>query len=66
MRPIGLLGSMSWESTGAEAIVLGCMEITLLIRPADVALPVFDTTTLHADAAVAFAVDVEPTAERTS
>ena len=50
---------------GAEAIVLGCTEITLLIGSADVRLPVFDTTALHADAAIAFAVGVDTTAERT-
>lgn len=41
---------------GAEGIILGCTEIPLLIGPADVAVPVFDTTQLHAQAAVAFAV----------
>jgi aspartate racemase len=41
---------------GAEGVVLGCTEITLLVRPEDVALPVFDTTALHAEAAVAFAL----------
>ena len=37
---------------GAEGIVLGCTELPLLIRPADVSVPVFDTTRLHAEAAV--------------
>ncbi|MGH6613851.1 aspartate/glutamate racemase family protein [Sphingomonas sp.] len=37
---------------GAEAIVLGCTEIMLLVRPEDSAVPLFDTTTLHARAAV--------------
>jgi len=41
---------------GAEAVVLGCTEITLLVRSEDTALPVFDTTALHADAAVRFAL----------
>jgi aspartate racemase len=41
---------------GAEAVVLGCTEITLLVRREDTVLPVFDTTALHADAAVAFAL----------
>jgi aspartate racemase len=39
---------------GAEAVVLGCTEIPLLIGAADSPLPVFDTTALHAEAAVAF------------
>jgi len=37
---------------GAEGIVLGCTEIPLLIKQEHVAVPVFDTTQLHAEAAV--------------
>jgi aspartate racemase len=37
---------------GAEGIVLGCTELPLLIRPGDVSTSVFDTTRLHAEAAV--------------
>jgi aspartate racemase len=37
---------------GAEAIILGCTEIMLLVRPEDSAVPLFDTTAIHADAAV--------------
>jgi len=37
---------------GAEGIVLGCTEIMLLIGQGDSAVPLFDTTTLHASAAV--------------
>lgn len=37
---------------GAEAIVLACTEIMLLVRPEDTPLPLFDTTALHAAAAV--------------
>ena len=37
---------------GAEAIVLACTEIMLLVRPEDSAVPLFDTTALHAAAAV--------------
>jgi aspartate racemase len=44
---------------GAQAVILGCTEITLLIRPEDSALPVFDTTALHAQAAVEWAIDSE-------
>ena len=40
---------------GAEGIILGCTEIGLLIKPDDVTVPVFDTTILHARAAVDFA-----------
>lgn len=41
---------------GAEAIILGCTEIMLLVSPADSAVPVFDTTEIHAQAAVNMAV----------
>ena len=37
---------------GAEAIILGCTEIMLLVKPEDSAVPLFDTTELHALAAV--------------
>lgn len=43
------------ERDGAQGIILGCTEIGLLIKQADVSLPVFDTTQLHAEAAVATA-----------
>ena len=41
---------------GAEAIILGCTEIMLLIAPEDSAVPLYDTTRLHAHAAVARAL----------
>jgi aspartate racemase len=41
---------------GAEAVILGCTEIMLLIKPEDSPLPVFDTTTLHAEAAFEWAL----------
>ena len=37
---------------GAEAIVLACTEVMLLVRPKDSSVPLFDTTALHAAAAV--------------
>jgi aspartate racemase len=43
-------------SNGAEAIILGCTEIPLLIGEDDVDIRVFDTTTIHAKAAVDFAL----------
>lgn len=42
---------------GAEGIILGCTEITLLIRPEHVPVPVFDTTRIHAETAVALALN---------
>ncbi|MCL5267322.1 MAG: aspartate/glutamate racemase family protein [Bacteroidetes bacterium] len=44
---------------GAEGIILGCTEIPLLIKQSDCTVPVFDTTTLHAIAAVEFALSDE-------
>jgi len=41
---------------GAEGIVLGCTELPILIRPGDVCAPVFDTTRLHAEAAIDLAL----------
>lgn len=41
---------------GAAGIVLGCTEIPLLLGQDDVRVPVFDTTRLHARAAVEFAL----------
>jgi aspartate racemase len=41
---------------GAQAVILGCTEIGLLLRPTDVAVPLFDTAELHALAAAAFAL----------
>ena len=39
---------------GAEGIILGCTELPLIIKQADVPIPIFDTTELHALAAVEF------------
>jgi aspartate racemase len=46
----------SLAQRGAQAIILGCTEIGLLIKPEHSALPLLDTTELHAQAAVAFAL----------
>ncbi len=43
----------SLADQGAKGIILGCTEITLLVGKDDIALPVFDTTALHANATVA-------------
>jgi aspartate racemase len=41
---------------GAQGIVLGCTEIMMLVGQGDVSVPTFDTTSLHARAAVDFAL----------
>lgn len=42
---------------GTEGIILGCTEIMLLVGQGDSLVPVFDTTTIHAVAAVDFALE---------
>ncbi len=46
----------SLAQAGAEGIILGCTEIGLLVSQADCSLPLFDTTRLHALAAVEYAL----------
>jgi len=41
---------------GAEGVILGCTEIPLLIKQEDSRIPLFDTTTIHALAAVDWAL----------
>ncbi len=41
---------------GAQGIVLGCTELALLIQAGDASVPLFDTTRLHAEAAVDLAL----------
>ena len=38
-------------AAGAEGVILGCTEIGLLVQPTDAAVPLFDTTAIHARAA---------------
>ncbi len=41
---------------GAQGVILGCTEIPMLIKPGDSPVPIFDTTAIHAAAAVDFAL----------
>ena len=43
------------QQQGAEGIILGCTEIPLLIKQEDCSIPLFNTTEIHARAAVEFA-----------
>jgi aspartate racemase len=43
-------------AAGAEAVILGCTEIGLLIGQSDTPVPLYDTTAIHASAAVSWAV----------
>jgi aspartate racemase len=42
---------------GAEGIILGCTEIPLLVKPEESAVPLFDTTLIHALRAVSYAIN---------
>lgn len=44
------------RSRGAEGVVLGCTEIPLLMKQEDVDFPLFNTTMIHSQAAVDFAL----------
>jgi aspartate racemase len=44
------------QNEGAQGVILGCTEIPLLISDKDVKIPVFDTTTIHAEKAVEWAL----------
>lgn len=46
-------------ASGAEAMILGCTEIMLLVGQEDSPVPIFDTTALHASAALDRALSVE-------
>jgi aspartate racemase len=50
LRVIGEL-----EERGARGIILGCTEIQMLIKQEDASIPMFDTTTLHAERALQIA-----------
>lgn len=41
---------------GAQAVILGCTEIAMLVQQSDTPVPLYDTTTIHAQAAVEFAL----------
>ena len=42
---------------GADGIILGCTEIPMLLKPGDYTMRAFDTTLIHATAAVNFALE---------
>lgn len=44
------------QKQGAQGVILGCTEIPLLIKPGDTEIPQFDTTAIHAEAAIRFAL----------
>jgi len=46
----------SLEKRGAQGVILGCTEIGLLVNQADTSTPLYDTTLIHARAAVELAL----------
>ncbi len=54
-KMLGIIDKLA--AAGAAGVILGCTEIPLLIKQTDCSVPVFDTTQLHAAAAVAFALE---------
>lgn len=44
----------------ADGVILGCTELSMILKEGDCAAPVFDTTALHAAAGTKFAFDAEP------
>jgi len=53
-RLLGVIGKL--RDSGAEGVVLGCTELPLLVSPDDCDTPLFNTTILHAEKALQFAV----------
>ncbi|MGF7209691.1 aspartate racemase [Skermanella aerolata] len=51
------------RQAGTEDVILGCTEITMLIGAGNTDLPVFDTTRIHAEASMEFALAKTPTAD---
>ncbi|MGT2784516.1 aspartate/glutamate racemase family protein [Streptococcus merionis] len=45
------------RSAGAQAVILGCTEIGLLVKQTDTDIPLFDTTLIHAEKAAELAMD---------
>ena len=54
---LGIMGSL--VSQGAQAIILGCTEIALLVRQQDTQIKLYDTTQIHAQSAVEMALQTE-------
>jgi aspartate racemase len=48
------------DRQGVEAVILGCTELCLLFKETDTPLPLYDTTRIHADAILEFALGRKP------
>lgn len=54
------------RAMGADSVILGCTELGLSVGPDDLCLPCFDSTHIHAAAAVQFALSDETTLRKAS
>ena len=54
LRLLEIVDKLIYE--GAQGVILGCTEIGLLLKPEDRSVPLFDTTLIHAQAAVELAL----------
>ena len=52
-----LTGIDDLKNAGAEAVILGCTEIGLLVKQSDIALPLYDTTVIHAEKAAKMGIE---------
>ncbi len=53
---VGAIAARAIDEKGADGVILGCTEFGILAGPADFAAPVFDTTLIHAEAGLDFAL----------
>jgi aspartate racemase len=51
-RSLTMEACLALEKEGAQGVILGCTELPILMRGANLAVPLFDTVTLHAAAIV--------------
>jgi len=49
----------SLHAQGAEAVILGCTEIALLVQQSHTPVPLYDTTAIHAEEAVKWALETQ-------
>jgi aspartate racemase len=56
----GLLLDIIAAHAEADGVILGCTELSMILKDGDVAVPVFDTTALHAESGMRFAFDERP------
>ena len=45
------------KNAGAKGVILGCTEIPLLVKQDDCSIPLYDTAVIHAEAALAYALE---------